>query len=163
LVEFGRDRRKADALSFSAAPFLFEIFVVERPFPFRNRSSIGRIDMSEGKSCGKCKNPCRKCRARRIGELNAEAMAALNAGDATEAEARLREALELAEADDMPIQAANLHNSLALVFSMGGRMEPALTHYAEALDLADGRIRGDHALLQTLHRNLARTLVPAGG
>jgi Flp pilus assembly protein TadD len=116
--------------------------------------------MSETKSCGKCKNPCKKCRAKRIGELNAQGMAAMNRGEMDQAEARLGEALDEARAGEMAVHEANIHNSLALVRSVRGDMERALTHYAEALDLTDGRICGDHALLQTLHRNLARTLMP---
>ncbi len=114
--------------------------------------------MSETKSCGKCKNSCQKCRAKRIGELNALGMAAMNRGETNEAEERLREALALA--GEMPVQAANVHNSLALVCSVRGDMDRALTHYGEALDLTDGHICGEHALLQALHRNLARTLAP---
>lgn len=115
--------------------------------------------MSEKKICGNCKNPCQKCRAKRIGHLNAEAMAALNCGEMETAEEQLREALEHAEAGNMPIHAANIHNGLALLFSACGDLDRALTHYAEALELADGRIAGDHALLQALHRNLARAVM----
>jgi Tfp pilus assembly protein PilF len=111
------------------------------------------------KACGNCKNPCQKCRAERIGNLNAEAMAALNRGEMETAEEGLRAALEHAEAGNMPIHAANIHNGLALLFSACGDVDRALTHYAEALELADGRIYGDHALLQALHRNLARTMM----
>ena len=116
--------------------------------------------MSETKSCGKCKNPCKKCRAKRISELNAQGMAAMNCGEMDQAEERLRQALTLAAPGNMALHEANIHNSLALVCSVRGETDRALTHYGDALDLTDGRICGDHALLQTLHRNLARTLVP---
>ncbi|MFP4033515.1 MAG: hypothetical protein ACLFRG_02340 [Desulfococcaceae bacterium] len=115
--------------------------------------------MSEKKTCGRCENPCQKCRAKRISQLNAEAMAAMNRGEMDQAEERLGEALALAAAGNMAVHEANIHNSLALVCSVRGDVDRALTHYGDALDLTDGRICGEHALLQALHRNLARTLV----
>lgn len=107
-------------------------------------------------------SPCSwRCGTIRQANLAArEGMQSLNQGDMARAEALERKALSLIfSLGGFPVLRARLHNNLGVVLAQAGRNAEALRHFAQALQLVQGRVDEEtrfHQALAANHSALAK-------
>ncbi|WP_319759749.1 tetratricopeptide repeat protein [Maridesulfovibrio sp.] len=80
------------------------------------------------------------CNLGKAWNLSREGMKACNEGDFEKAENNLKTAIQMSQCKSKKIHRATLHNNLAVVLQMSGKVEDAVSAY----DLAIGFLNPDH-------------------
>ncbi|WP_319781130.1 tetratricopeptide repeat protein [Maridesulfovibrio sp.] len=90
------------------------------------------------------------CKLGKAWELNREGMQACNNGEFDKAESNLKTAIQMSQCKSKKIHRATLHNNLAVVLQMSGKMEEAVQAYDLAISFLNPGHKGQAALIERI-------------
>lgn len=90
------------------------------------------------------------CKLGKAWQLNREGMQACNKGEFKKAESNLRTAIEMSQCKTKKIHRATLHNNLAVVLQMCGKVEEAVHAYDLAIGFLNPGHKGQAALIERI-------------
>ncbi|NDV27760.1 tetratricopeptide repeat protein [Desulfovibrio sp. JC010] len=90
------------------------------------------------------------CKLGKAWDLNREGMQACNKGEFGKAENNLRAAIEMSQCKSKKIHRATLHNNLAVVLQMAGKVEEAVYAYDLAIGFLNAGHKGQAALIERI-------------
>ncbi|WP_415712939.1 tetratricopeptide repeat protein [Maridesulfovibrio sp.] len=90
------------------------------------------------------------CKLGKAWELNREGMQACNNGEFDKAESNLKTAIQMSQCKSKKIHRATLHNNLAVVLQMSGKMEEAIHAYDLAIGFLNPGHKGQAALIERI-------------
>ncbi|WP_320008162.1 tetratricopeptide repeat protein [Maridesulfovibrio sp.] len=90
------------------------------------------------------------CNLGKAWQLNREGMQACNKGDFEKAENNLKTAIQMSQCKSKKIHRATLHNNLAVVLQMSGKVEEAVKAYDLAIGFLNPGHKGQAALIERI-------------